>query len=208
MLIAVTVLTFVLVVGFFTFQNTCATQFEQKVRASVVNFANTIESVYSSPVGASLPLQMDFSPGGSSCVGGISDIRVLKLTEEECKQSIGFERACYGVAAITTTFHAGTAGQAAKERTLSFVQPIRVPADTSISYEQIGVCFVSFKDGTGLDAAGNPDPTQQDFSVDNLRNLDDIGDTGASKCYGWKLRLYNLQVTRKDASTVQIKEGG
>ena len=191
-LIGVTILTFVLIIGFFTFQNTCAAQYEQKVRASVTLFANTLESVYGGGADASLPAQLDFSDS-SSCHGSISDVRILRLNQDTCKKSVGLNSECYGVVVATTSFSTGATGNTLKERAISLVEPLAIPASVKLTYQRRGICLVAEDFSTG------------DYTIEDVNRLLDV-EAPTSQCSGWALRLYNLRITHK-GNEVAIEEG-
>lgn len=128
LLIAVTILTFVLIIGFYTYQNTCRAQFEQKMRASLSKFASDLELVYQGAQGTSRVIQVDFTPIG--CPGSISGVRLVKGTSDRCLAQLGIPDCLFIV--VTTP-----------SKEITFIQPVNIPSDTNIRYfdEGVEICF-------------------------------------------------------------------
>lgn len=119
LLIAVTVLTFVLIIGFYTYENTCKAQFEQKMRASLSKFASDLEIVYQGAQGTSRLVEVDFTPIG--CSGSISGVRLVSGTEERCLSQLGIRQCLFIV--VTTP-----------NKEITFIQPVNIPSDVNIRY--------------------------------------------------------------------------
>ena len=119
LLIAVTILTFVLIIGFYTYENTCRAQFEQKMRASLSKFASDLELVYQGAQGTSRLVEVDFSPIG--CPGSISDIRLVAGTPDLCLAQLGIQECLLIV--VTTP-----------DQEITFIQPVNIPTDVTIKY--------------------------------------------------------------------------
>lgn len=119
LLIAVTVLTFVLIIGFYTYENTCKAQFEQKMRASLSKFASDLELVYQGAQGTSRLVEVDFSPIG--CSGSISGIKIVAGTDTTCLAQLGIEQCLF----IVVT---------APNNELPFIQSVNIPRDVTIKY--------------------------------------------------------------------------
>lgn len=119
LLIAVTILTFVLIIGFYTYENTCRAQFEQKMRASLSKFASDLELVYQGAQGTSRLVEVDFLPIG--CPGSISDIRLVAGTTNLCLAQLGIPDCLFIV--VTTP-----------DKEITFIQPINIPTDVTINY--------------------------------------------------------------------------
>ena len=87
LLIAVTLLTFVIVIGFSVYQNMCRNQFEQKVKSSIHSLVSTIESVYRGSIGSSQSLFVDFSV--EAC-GKLDAIRFFSDAKLTCNKQVGY----------------------------------------------------------------------------------------------------------------------
>ena len=127
LLIGVTILTFVLIVGFYTYNNLCGQQYEQKVRSSLSNLARNLELVYQSSGSTSLNVRVDFSAVGS-CSGKVEKIVLTSGLEETCLRQTGSNDCLLLVAAT----RASSAGQL--EPTLAS-EAVKISRDTLVSYE-------------------------------------------------------------------------
>jgi hypothetical protein len=88
LLIAVTVLTFVLIIGFYAYNNACSAQFEQKMRSSISAFARALEQIYQGGVGTSYPVVIDFSSIGCAS-GDIDTVRLVTGDPQFCEVRLG-----------------------------------------------------------------------------------------------------------------------
>ncbi len=89
LLIGVTILTFVLIIGFYVLQQASSQQYEQKLKASFSNFARDIEAVYLGSVGTSFRTQVDFTPSGSGNDFVISSIQLKQGLSPTCSAQTG-----------------------------------------------------------------------------------------------------------------------
>jgi hypothetical protein len=107
LLIGVTILTFVLIIGFYTYQSLCSSQFEQVLKASFSKLSRGIELVYLGSVGTSQISQVDFSVPGA-CGGNVQSIRLLAGHPSTCQAQTG-KNNCLQLIAVTqaTTTQAG-----------------------------------------------------------------------------------------------------
>ena len=87
LLLAVTLLTFVIILGFYTYQNLCASQYEQKLKSSLSTFARSLEQVYQGGVGTSKTAMVDF--GEIGCSGNIKSIRLIEGLPSSCRKNLG-----------------------------------------------------------------------------------------------------------------------
>ena len=126
LLIAVTVLTFVLIIGFFTYQNMCSSQFEQKMRASVSTFARQIEQVYRSGIGTAQPVELDFTPIGCP-QSEVESVRLISGLDSEyepiCISYTG-DKSCL---ILVVKIKDKTIGEE-----IFIMDPLKVPAETKV----------------------------------------------------------------------------
>ena len=87
LLLAVTLLTFVIILGFYTYQNLCASQYEQKLKSSLSTFARSLEQVYQGGVGTSKTAMVDF--GEIGCSSNIESIRLIEGLSSSCRRNLG-----------------------------------------------------------------------------------------------------------------------
>ena len=184
LLIAVTVLTFVLVIGFYTYQNMCASQFEQKMRASLAKFANDLETIHTGFPGTKIPSELDFLPTG--CPGNVESVRLLKGTQGVCKARTGSD-SCFMLTVIAKT-ESGTE--------IRIMEPVKIPTDTAIKNEG--------------DRFTDPNTNQIINCVND--DIEDMGTvfTGAlnpflpQTCFSWSMNLYVLTLEKTDDGTIII----
>ena len=87
LLLAVTILTFVIILGFYSYQNLCGSLYEQKLKSSLYTFGETLKSVYQGAEGASQSVGVDF--GQMGCSLKISSIRLMKGNDKACMKAYG-----------------------------------------------------------------------------------------------------------------------
>ncbi len=88
-LIGVTILTFVLLIAMNLFQNSCSSQYEQKLDATFAKFARDLEFVYMGAPGTSLSTTLDLStPQGCNSVH-IKAITLSTGSPGTCKAKLG-----------------------------------------------------------------------------------------------------------------------
>ena len=88
LLIGVAILAFVLVIGFYTYENSCSAQSEQKFRASLSYFARELESVYQGSVGTKKTITVDFTQEGCSNMK-LESIRLFDANSQTCLNAFG-----------------------------------------------------------------------------------------------------------------------
>lgn len=119
LLIGVTMLTFVLILGFYTYQNTCKSQFEQKMHASLSKFARAVETVYMGAKGTTRTVDLDLSPIG--CHAEIKSIRMVSGSEDLCRANIGSE-SCMVIAVQSS------------EDQVPLIEVLNVPGDITVNF--------------------------------------------------------------------------
>lgn len=100
LLIGVSILTFVLIIGFYAYQNMCVSQYEQSMKASISKFARDLELVYLGSVGTVQIAHLDFSVP-VACGANIESIRMLQGSKETCMMQTGRED-CLTLVAVTS----------------------------------------------------------------------------------------------------------
>ncbi len=89
LLIGVTVLTFVIIISMTVFNTTCATQQEQKLKASFSKFARDLELVYFGAVGSSQIARLDFTQMSGCAEYEVESIRITKGPGATCRAQLG-----------------------------------------------------------------------------------------------------------------------
>ena len=88
-LIGVTILTFVLIIAMHLFQNSCSSQYEQKLDAGFSKFARDLEFTYMGAVGTSMSTSLDLTtPQGCNSVH-IKSIVLKQGSPATCKARLG-----------------------------------------------------------------------------------------------------------------------
>jgi hypothetical protein len=98
LLLGVTLLTFVIILGFYTYQNLSGSLYEQKLKDSLSIFARSLELVYQGGEGTSKIVKVDF--GGTSSSIPIESIRLLQGIRSACQKNLGKDE-CLQLMAIT-----------------------------------------------------------------------------------------------------------
>ena len=98
LLLGVTILTFVIVLGFYVYENLSGSLYEQKMRDSLSTFARNLELVYQGGEGTSKIVEVDFSGTGGST--NVNSIRLLQGLESTCERNIG-KKECLQLMAVT-----------------------------------------------------------------------------------------------------------
>jgi hypothetical protein len=178
LLIGVTVLAFVLIIGIYTYQNMCASQFEQKMRTSLSDFARNIELVYKGSIGTSLPVKVDFAPIG--CMrGDVESIRLVQGDPDLCMSQLG-EPECLVLAVKIIN------KQLSDESLV--VETVNVPAGTVVRYVNRN-CKLTSGEYQRLN--------ELSFSSTNWN------DPSLKNC-GWELRPYSLMISKTSAGILEI----
>jgi len=123
LLLAVTLMTFVIIIGFYTYQNLSGSVSEQKLKDSLSSFARSLELVYQGGQGTSKLVQVDFSSMGGSPT--IESIRLTQGTQSVCMKNLGKED-CLQLIAVTKS-------QTGKS-TPFLVEMLNIPPTVTISF--------------------------------------------------------------------------
>jgi len=102
LLLGVTILTFVVILGFYTYQNMCVSLYEQKLKESLSSFARNLELVYQGGEQNSKVVSVDFTESG--CSIGIQSIRLYggtftacrKIGKEDCLELVAIKKDANG----------------------------------------------------------------------------------------------------------------
>lgn len=100
LLIGVSILTFVLIIGFYAYQNICVSQYEQSMKASISKFARDLELVYLGSVETVQITQVDFSIP-MACGGNVESIKMLKGNPGTCRAQTGKDD-CLALIVVTS----------------------------------------------------------------------------------------------------------
>lgn len=135
LLIGVTILTFVIIIGMYVFNSSCATQQEQKMRASFSKFARDLELVYFGATGTTQITRLDFTQASGCADYAIDSIRITKGPAETCKSQLG-RPDCLVLSAISAgQYDPGTGSMAPKETLL--VEVLDISSSTRIKNQVI-----------------------------------------------------------------------
>ena len=178
LLIGVTVLTFVLIIAFYTMNNACSYQFEHKMKASLGYFARELESVYQGSVGTSKTISVDFSPEGCSELR-IDQIRLFSENSEVCRRMLGRD-SC--LALIVQLREKGARETPVKEL-------VNIPSDFDIIYSP---CVDGAGDSINMNTitSTNLDPTLGDYN-----NFDECG---------WTTGVHRMKITKTASNKIEI----
>ena len=91
LLLGVIILSFVIIIAYYTYNNVCASQYTEKVRSTVSDFARTLEAVYQGGVGTSQFATLDFAQSWEQCSASVEYVSLVKGSAESCKAYTGFE---------------------------------------------------------------------------------------------------------------------
>ncbi|MBS3060069.1 MAG: hypothetical protein J4432_01020 [DPANN group archaeon] len=180
LLIAVTVLTFVLIVGFNTYNSLCASQYEQKLSGSMSKMARAIELVYRGATGTRINTQVDFTPLGG-CGGDIEAVGLYPGPTQACRSQLGTDNCQILVARVATRTTVGQAAVVNYQARIS--ETINIPRNVEIKQllEEVGA------------------RTKVDCGIEQAERLD----LTASACT-WKPRTYGLSITKSSSNELTI----
>jgi len=130
LLLGVTILTFVVILGFYTYQNLCASMYDQKMKSSLYTFAVALEDAYHGSLDSPQPAHVDFS--GSGCTVELQSIKLIKGPASACMKALG-KSDCSELVALT------------KDQASLTTYMVDVPSSVSISIKKSSTC-------TGLNA--------------------------------------------------------
>lgn len=180
LLLGVTILTFVITIGFYSYRQACATQYDHRVRAGLDRLRSEIEFVYRGGVGTTSPkitLDTTVPPG---CDIGFESVRLLDGPKDQCEANIGKED-CVMIVAVTVDEHGN--------RHVSSRSYVDVPGGT---------------DGVTIDMEGFGQQDCHDYSYGEIFE-DDDAEPGEDYC-GWGTGKFTLQVIRKSEDTILIEQ--
>jgi len=123
LLLAVTLLTFVIIIGLYTYQNMCTAMYENKLRASLTTFAGGLADIYQGGVGRAAPITLDLSESG--CSLKIDSVRLLQGLPDSCRREYG-RADCMEIVVV------------AKDQSgpsIIMKQMINIPSDVTIRFE-------------------------------------------------------------------------
>lgn len=98
LLLGVTILTFVLIIGFYSYRQVCSTQYDEKVKAGLNSLARTIEQVYQGGVGTSPPAITIDTSVPSGCDVNFESVRIVEGSKDACQSKTGKEECLVAVA--------------------------------------------------------------------------------------------------------------
>lgn len=137
LLLGVTILTFVVILGFYTYQNMCVSLYEQKLKESLSTFARNLELVYQGGEQNSKVVSVDFTESG--CSIGIQSIRLFGGTFTACRK-IGKED-CLELVAVKKD---------SEGNTYPFVtEVLNIPPDVAITLTNPHDCSAVDEDNIG-----------------------------------------------------------
>ena len=87
LLLAVTLLTFVIIIGLYTYQNMCTAMYEDKLKSSLSTFAGKLTTIYQGGVGTADMVSLDLSESG--CSLKIESVRLLEGLDDSCRKEYG-----------------------------------------------------------------------------------------------------------------------
>ncbi|MEM0372790.1 MAG: hypothetical protein QXO69_03075 [archaeon] len=144
LLIGVTILTFVIIIGMYVFNSSCATQQEQKLRASFSKFARDLELVYFGSTGTSQITRIDFTQSAGCADYSIDSIRITKGPTATCNSQLG-RPDCLVLSAVSTGRWDQNTGQMSPKETL-LVEVLDISSSTRIKNKFSGGCSFDLND--------------------------------------------------------------
>jgi hypothetical protein len=87
LLLAVTLLTFVIILGFYVYENLSGSLYEQKLKDSLSTFARSLELVYQGGAGTTKIVHVDFSEVGTG--GKLESVRLIQGSQSTCFSKLG-----------------------------------------------------------------------------------------------------------------------
>jgi hypothetical protein len=125
LLLGVTILTFVVILGFYTYQNLCTAMYTSKLTSSLKMFAGALEEAYHSTVESPVPVQVDFS--GSGCSVQLQSIKIIKGPTSACMKALA-KADCSELVALT------------KDQSSLMTYMVDVPSFVSINIKKSALC--------------------------------------------------------------------
>ena len=182
LLIGVTILTFVVIIGFYTYQNMCSSTYDQKLRSSLSSFARAIEGVYQGGISDTQQVRIDF--GEIGCASKIESIRMMQgsidtcqsqLAKDDCLQLLALRREGTRVAPVA-------------------VEVLSIPS--SVTVRLIG-------GPSGCPAA---DQVTGDINLNDI-DFNRWKDDDYARC-GWIPQQYSFKIKKVSSSEIEITQLG
>ena len=126
LLIGVTVLTFVLIIGMYVFNNSCSTQQEQKLKASFSTFASDLDYVYFGAQSTSRISRFDFSKMEGCGSYSIDSVRIMQGTSATCLKQIGKSSCLILIAVQKRTINGATSNYPLLQEVLNIPQNVKI----------------------------------------------------------------------------------
>jgi hypothetical protein len=139
LLLGVTILTFVVILGFYTYQNLCASMYNTKMLSSLKEFANAIEGAYHGSVDSPVVAHVDFS--GSGCTVALQSIKLIQGPSSACMKALA-KSDCSELVALT------------KSSSTLTTYMVDVPSSVSVSIKKSSTCVHL----NGMNVAAATDP--------------------------------------------------
>lgn len=188
LLIGVTILTFVVIIGFYTYQNMCSSTYDIKLKASLNFFASRINDAYQGGISTSLEAPVDF--GEIGCASKIESIRMMQGSTDTCQSQVAKDD-CLQLLALRRE---GT-------RVVPVaVAVLKVPSSVTVRLID------------GPPSCPVADQTTHDIEFNDIDYEDSQGnptwiDSSYSSC-GWTPRQYNFKIKKVSSSLIEITQAG
>jgi len=179
LLIGVIMLTMVLIIAFYTYEQMKASHHEQKIKASIAMFANKLEEVYGGSPGTKKVISFDLLPpeGGTT----VEFIRFAQGTPNYCSKFAGPD-SCY---VLITVINVVIENRLSKE--ITFAQALKIPTDVTIEHKKLGLNMECFSTNS-----------------DDFRDMMPV--YGFQECFTWKPQIYTLAIEKVDKDTLRITD--
>lgn len=178
LLLGVTILSFVLIIGFFTYERMSRNQYEQKVKASLSKLARNMELVFQGGQGTSKTVNVDFSPPSGANMN-VESIRIIPGTKQTCKRNTGRDN-CLELVVIQS--------QGPESKDILTIEVLDIPS-VGMTVEKKGPKGEETCDVTGIES----DDWSADWGSDEL-----------AKC-AWLPSRYSVKITKKGPHSLLIE---
>lgn len=185
LLIAVTVLTFVMIVGYLTYQHLSSTQFEQKMHSVLSKFARDIELVYRGAVGTSWITRVDFTPIGRTTLQ-LDSVTILQPSTRACQNALG-RNDCLALSLIYVE-------ETTNEKIPGLVEVLDIPADVVIKFQKPNP-----QNPNQLEC--DVELSEQSYSAGRIEGI-----KNNKECYRWTLTMHAFRITKEDPNEIVIEE--
>jgi len=179
LLLGVTILTFVVTIGLFSYRQACAAQYDHRVSAGLNRIKGVIEQAYQGGVGTTPPpvvLDTTVPPG---CGIGFDSVRLIDGPEAQCEANIGKE---------------------------DCVMAVAVAVDEDGNRYVSSRTFIDVPEGVTIDMAGLDDRCRNNNypSILDEEPGDDV-EPGDDYC-GWGTGKFTVKATRDERDTILIED--